>query len=88
MRTLTETQKLQTMKRQALHNEFAPLGRMAESFGIGLLHHTTYGTHGDATTRQKKHELLITFMANANTQKRKAAPKRPKLLTALLSIFF
>ncbi len=40
-----------------------------------------------ATKRQIKHELLLTFMANAKHQKRKPAPAKPRLLRTLLSLF-
>jgi hypothetical protein len=42
-----------------------------------------------ATRRQQKHELLITFMANAKTKKyvSSPAPATPKILKTLLSLF-
>jgi len=44
---------------------------------------------GGATRRQQKHELLITFMANAKSPapRQRSAPARPPLLKALLSLF-
>ena len=41
------------------------------------------------TRRQLKHEMLITFMANAKAQRQqpRSAPAKPKLLKALLSLF-
>ena len=41
------------------------------------------------TRRQYKHDLLVTFMANASTNKRAQAPAtpKPKILRSLLSLF-
>ena len=76
------------MKRQASYNGLSSLERFVTS-GRGMQHSSSaYTDHGDATRRQKKHDMLVTFMANAHTQKRRTAPVRPKLLTTLLSIFF
>ncbi|MCW3123770.1 MAG: hypothetical protein JWQ38_3262 [Flavipsychrobacter sp.] len=76
------------MKRQASHNGLSSLERFVTS-GRGMQHSSSATTdHGDATRRQKKHDMLVTFMANAHTPKRRPAPVRPKLLTTLLSIFF
>jgi hypothetical protein len=40
------------------------------------------------TRRQQKHDMLIAFMANMNTEKqRRPAPAKPKILKTLLSFF-
>ena len=74
------------MKHQSTHTDLPAIRKLAVSAGIGL--QQTSSSYGDATRRQKKHDMLITFMANAKVQKRKPAPVKPRLLTTLLSIFF
>jgi len=73
------------MKYQASHSEFATLGKLAISAGRAQQATSSYG---DVTRRQKKHDMLVTFMANTKQVKRKPTPVKPRLLTALLSIFF
>ena len=75
------------MKKQSPQN-FAPIEKLANASGRGLLNGPlSPGTYGDATRRQKKHEMLLTFMENAKTQKRRPAPVKPRLLKTLLSFF-
>ena len=42
---------------------------------------------GRATRRQKKHDLLLTFMAQSKKQRTKPAPKPMSLLKTILSLF-
>lgn len=47
------------------------------------------GRHsGKQTRRQQKHDLLLTFMAEAKQPRSATRKRRPALLSALLSIFF
>lgn len=49
---------------------------------------TGWGNAERATRRQQKHELLLTFMANArNSGKPLPAKSKPALLKALFSFF-
>ena len=77
------------MKKQESHNNFTPIDKLAAASGRGLLHtSSSFGNYGEATTRQKKHEMLLTFMENAKSKKRRPSTAKPKLLRTLLSLFF
>jgi hypothetical protein len=73
-------------------NNTLPLEKLAEATGRGMLNYQS-ATHREtgATTRQKKHDMLVTFMANTKVSRKKTAPARgkPKLLIlrSLLSFF-
>lgn len=73
------------MKYQSSHSQLAAIEKLALYAGRGQ---QTTPSYGDVTRRQKKHDMLVTFMANTKQVKRKPAPVKPRLLTALLSIFF
>ena len=80
------------MINHASRNNAFPLEQLAVASGRGLLASTyPMGRTGSATKRQKKHEMLLTFMANAKTknEKPRPAPVKPKLqlLRTLLSFF-
>lgn len=74
------------MKHQSSHPDLIPIVTLASAASRGVQHNSS--SYGEVTRRQKKHDMLITFMANAKAEKRKPAPVKPRLLTALLSIFF
>jgi hypothetical protein len=74
------------MKHQSSHPDLIPIVTLASVASRGAQHSAS--SYGEVTRRQKKHDMLITFMANAKAEKRKPAPVKPRLLTALLSIFF
>ena len=48
------------------------------------------GSQKASSRRQQKHEMLVTFLANAKAKqpKKKAAAPRPRFLSVLLSFFF
>lgn len=75
------------MKRNLSHHGYTPLEKLAAASGRGSMYMSS-GSQTEATRRQQKHELLLTFMANANAEKKRPAPAKPKLLATLLSLFF
>ena len=69
-----------------------PLEKLAEATGRGMLNYqSSIRREAGATRRQKKHDMLVTFMANTKAPRKKSAPARvkPKLLIlrSLLSFF-
>jgi len=79
------------MKRYRQQNNLLPIEQLAEASWRNSLELSslidTNGKEGAATRRQKKHEMLLTFMANAKRQKRRPVPAKPRLLRTLLSFF-
>jgi hypothetical protein len=71
------------MTKLGSHNNSFPLEQLAEASYRSMRN----ATSPTASRRQKKHDMLLTFMVNAKTQKPRPAPVRPKILTTLLSLF-
>lgn len=63
-----------------------PLEKLAVASGKGLIFGSSIDK-GAATRRQKKHEMLLTFMANTKSVKHRPVAVKPKLISALLSFF-
>jgi len=81
------------MKKSGTPTNALPLEKLVEASRKRPLLYTAAGhdagnTGPGATRNQRKHELFLTFMDNAKHRKPKPAKAKPRLLSALLSLFF